>query len=182
MLNLKVDDEIDLRLVHPDYANMHFEVAMANKEHIGRWLEWIYKYQSGQDSLNFINFALEKYERGEALECFIFYQDKLVGSVGFGKITKANNSAEIGYWLASDYCGKGIMTKSVKTLVEYGFNFLNLHRIYIKAATGNEKSANIPRKLGFTQDAILRDEGQMKGKYYDVYYFSLLKSEFNNNK
>lgn len=179
MFSLKVDSDLELRLVHPNFAQKHFDTIISNQAHIGEWLEWASRYQSVQDSYNFISAVSAKYNSGEALETLIFSADNLVGGVGYTKLGNTNMSGEIGYWLAKDYTGKGIMTKSVRRLMQHGFEFLNLNKIIIRAAIGNEKSANIARKLGFTQEGILRSDIQLHGKYVDCYTFGFLKSEWS---
>lgn len=178
MFALKVDDKTELRLVHTKFAQEHYDIITANKDHIGYWLDWAYKYQSIQDSYNFINYSLQNYAKGEAIECFIFYENKLIGGVGFPRIKPANNSGEIGYWLAKEYTGKGIMTNCVKKTIELGFNFLKLNKIIIRVAIGNQSSEKIARRLGFTQEGILREDIANKGSYLDGYTFGLLKSEW----
>ena len=178
MFALKVDDKTELRLVHPQFAQEHYNLISTNKDHIGNWLDWAYKYLSVQDSYNFINYSLQNFAKGEAIECFIFYENKLVGGVGYPRIKPANNSGEIGYWLAKEYTGKGIMTNSVKKVIEYGFEFLKLNKVIIRVAIGNQPSEKIARKLGFTQEGILRQDIARNGEYRDGYTFGLLKSEW----
>nr|WP_325981510.1 GNAT family protein [Staphylococcus equorum] len=72
------------------------------------------------------------------------------------------------------------MTKCTKFLIDYCFNEINLNRIEIQTATKNIKSQKIPRKLGFKQEGILREDEKLNGKFVDSYVFSLLKSEYNN--
>ncbi|MEB7787404.1 GNAT family N-acetyltransferase [Staphylococcus equorum] len=55
-----------------------------------------------------------------------------------------------------------------------------MNRIEIQTATKNIKSQKIPRKLGFKQEGILREDEKLNGKFVDSYVFSLLKSEYNN--
>jgi len=57
-----------------------------------------------------------------------------IGSIGIFPGTDVyRKSAEIGYWIAEDYWGKGIATKAVKEIISYGFSTWDLNRIYAKA-------------------------------------------------
>ena len=60
-----------------------------------------------------------------------------------------NKKAEIGYWLASKYQGRGIVTKSVTALCQYAFSELNLQYIDLLVAVGNDKSSNVAKRCGF---------------------------------
>jgi ribosomal-protein-serine acetyltransferase len=64
----------------------------------------------------------------------------------------------IGYWLAEDYQGRGIMTDCVRMLVDFCFNELDLNRVYITCGFGNKKSRAIPELLGFVQEGILQED------------------------
>lgn len=54
------------------------------------------------------------------------------------------------YWLAEDFQGRGIMSDTLRVVIEYVFAELELHRIEITCAVGNDKSSALPKKLGFT--------------------------------
>ena len=71
------------------------------------------------------------------------------------------------------------MTECTQFLIDYCFTELKLNRIEISTATRNTKSQNIPKKLGFTQEGILRQNEKLNGSYSDSYVFSLLRSEYN---
>ena len=79
----------------------------------------------------------------------------------------------------SDYQGQGIITQSCKRLIEYGFNALNLNRIEISCAAGNIKSRAIAKRLGFTEEGILREAELIRGgKLVDNCCYGLLKEDW----
>jgi ribosomal-protein-serine acetyltransferase len=68
------------------------------------------------------------------------------------------------------------MTAAVKALCDFAFQELNMNRIQIKCAVGNEPSKRIPRRLGFTFEGIERDGELLTGGIYtDIEVYSLLK-------
>lgn len=105
------------------------------------------------------------------------YKGEVVGGTGFHNIDRVSKSAETGYWLANDLTGKGIITKSVKGLVNYAFDELKLNRIVIKCATENIKSCAIPERLGFTKVGIEREVGWLHTRFVDHVIYSILASE-----
>jgi ribosomal-protein-serine acetyltransferase len=108
----------------------------------------------------------------------IFYQGKMVGTVGLHYIDKSDFKTEIGYWLSEDQQGKGIMHRSCLALIDYCFNVLKLHRIEIRCTVHNMASQRVAKKLGFKQEGILRDASYHNGAFYDIIVYSMLAYEF----
>lgn len=100
---------------------------------------------------------------------------KVAGSVGFNKISK-EHKAEIGYWLAEKYWGKGIMTEVVREVVKFGFEKLKLRRIYAHTFPFNKASAGVLKNNGFKFEGILKkDARKSNGKILDAYVFAKIK-------
>jgi RimJ/RimL family protein N-acetyltransferase len=57
---------------------------------------------------------------------------------------------EIGYWLAASATGRGIATAATRLLVDAAFAAPEMRRVEIRVDPGNERSAAVPRRLGFT--------------------------------
>lgn len=84
----------------------------------------------------------------------------------------------MGYWLVEKIQGKGIITICMQKLIKIGFNKLGMNRIQVKVACGNEKSAAIPKRLGFQFEGTEREGEFHHGKYLDLEVYSLLKSDY----
>ena len=67
-------------------------------------------------------------------------------------------SFEIGYWLRASAEGHGYMTEAVHLLTDYAFTSLAAQRLEIRCDERNTRSAAIPRRLGFIQEARLRND------------------------
>lgn len=104
--------------------------------------------------------------------------DKLIGSIGFTTKNSYNNRIELSYDLAKEYWRHGIMTKAVNALVEYGFKEMKINRIEAFMAIENIASRKLLEKCGFSHEGRLRQHRFHRGKYVDVYIYSLLKEEF----
>lgn len=74
--------------------------------------------------------------------------------------SKIDKRGSIGYWLAENFQGNGIITKSCNHIIGSAFRQLGLHRIEIRVAGANKKSAAIPERLGF------KKEGHLKGALF----------------
>lgn len=173
----QVDENIQLRLVEWRHADAIFALVEKNREHLGRWLPWVESSTSVDSTKEFIATALEQYGRNDGFQASIWYQGELVGMIGFHMWDFADKKTEIGYWLAESHTGKGIMTKAVQAIVKYAFETLDLNRVEILCAVGNDKSCAIPERLGFIHEGILRKSHKLHGKLIDMNIFALLAEE-----
>lgn len=100
----------------------------------------------------------------------------LIGCTGLHYIDFRARSAEFGIFIAKDR-GTGKGKEALKMLCDYGFNELNLHRIWAEVYSGND-SINLYRKLGFKDEGILRDSYFHNGKYGNSIMMSVLEDEW----
>lgn len=101
--------------------------------------------------------------------------NRLIGTCGFHNFSKTNNKAEIGYDLNRDYWNKGIMTQVINKLVSIGMRELQLNRIEAFVEPENIGSRNVLKKCKFTEEGLLRQYEMCKGRYIDLYIYSILK-------
>jgi [ribosomal protein S5]-alanine N-acetyltransferase len=85
-----------------------------------------------------------------------------------------NISGEIGYWLAEKYWNRGIMTKAVTAMVNYGFQQLGLHRIHTGVFEYNTASMKVLEKAGFTREGIFRKAVKKAGVIVDEYRYAII--------
>jgi len=109
-----------------------------------------------------------------------YYNGKFAGSIELKDLDFRNKKTEIGYWLAKEFTGKGIMVKTTKFMIDYAFNELDLNRVSILTATENYASQAIPEKLGFTKEGMLKDNECLYGKFLDNYIYGMTKEKWNN--
>jgi ribosomal-protein-alanine N-acetyltransferase len=102
----------------------------------------------------------------------------VIGTCGFHLLDAHNQHAEVGYDLAHAYWRRGIMSEALAAVVGFGFDRLNLHRIAANVTEGNEASVKTLLKAGFQQEGIWRERAYLRGKFYDLLQFGLLRSEF----
>lgn len=181
--NAKMDvrlqkDDILLRIFKLSEANELFQLINNNREHLGKWFHWAESTRTLEDSQKFLQEEMDKYKGGKGLYLGIWRDNKLVGVISFNYINKLNNNASIGYWLGKEYEGKGIMIAACTLLISYGFTKLKLHRIGISHAEHNERSAKLPKKLGFTHEGRFRQSEFLNGKFIDQEFYSILSSEW----
>lgn len=182
MVLIQVDEQLQLRSLQLSDAEEIFRLTDENRAHLKQWLPWVDFTQTVADSEMFIEQTMKKELQQNGFEAGIFYEGELVGVIGLHTINRANQSTSIGYWLAADSGGKGIMTRATKAVITYCFEELNLNRIEIKAATANHRSRAIPERLGFIHEGTLRQAEWLYDHYVDHELYAMLREDYDRLK
>ncbi len=106
--------------------------------------------------------------------------DQLIGSIGLTTFNSYHSRIELSYDLCREYWRRGICTKAIKAVTQYGFEELSVNRIEAFTSTYNTPSKNLLLKCGFSLEGTLRQHRYHRGAYVDAYSFSLLRQEFFN--
>ena len=85
--------------------------------------------------------------------------------------------ANIGYWLAKPYWGRGLMTAAAHRFVQYAFERLEVVRLTAEVFSWNEASARVLEKVGFRREGRLRKHREKDGRLVDVFYYGLLRDD-----
>lgn len=173
-----ISKDVELQLLSMDHRDELFGLVDTNREHLREWLPWVDANRSSKGSESFIKSAINQYESGKEPQYAVFYNGAMSGVCGFHPFDITNMVGGIGYWLSQACSGKGIITSSVRALVEVGFRECGLNRIEIACATGNARSRAIPERLGFKFEGVLRECEYLCGKRVDHAIYSILASEF----
>jgi ribosomal-protein-serine acetyltransferase len=174
---IKITESLELRPLHKEHAPALFALTDRNRVYLRKWLPWLDHTRVENDSLCFIHSSIKAAAEGSRFTLGLWKDDTLCGIVSFNEIDRTNQIGTLGYWLGSEYTGRGLMTQAVRTLGLYGFTKMNLNRIVIKVATANRQSQAIPDRLGFTREGILREAEWLYDHYVDLTVNSLLKKE-----
>ena len=104
--------------------------------------------------------------------------EKLIGHCGLYYIDWINRSAEFGIYIGDlDYRNGGYGSDALRTLIKYGFNDLNLNKIWCEVYKNN-KALKIYKHIGFKHEGTLRQSYYNEGKYWDSDILSMLKKEY----
>jgi len=151
-----------------DWRNSDFvrkacrEYRLLNMENQKRWFESLHKKPPEN-----IMFGIENKEGG------------LIGVCGLTWIDWKNRNAEVSIYIGSkEWQGKGAATDSLKILIKYGFETLNLHRIYAIIFDFNKPSVKLFEKCGFKFEGKRREAHFIEGRYWDELVYSILMEEY----
>ena len=103
--------------------------------------------------------------------------DDLVGSIGIHAVNRVDRRCDLGYWLAANARGHGVMTGAVTLLSEWAFDNLPVDRIEITVEPSNAASRAVAERAGYTFEGVLRSHTLIKGRRRDMAMYSLLRGE-----
>jgi RimJ/RimL family protein N-acetyltransferase len=104
-------------------------------------------------------------------------ESEVLGSVSLYDIDLQQARACIGYWLAPQARGRGVVSNAVRLLAQWGFGELALSRIELTCGPDNEASQRVATRCGFVREGVLRSHLAFKGGRRDTVVFSLLPGE-----
>lgn len=167
-----IDSDVRLREFHNDDR---FRLAeLANNEHIANNLRDGFPHPyTISDAEQFIQMCLQM----NPPQVFaIEFQEEYAGNIGLHKGADVyRKSAEIGYFLGEPYWNKGIMTRAVRLICDYGFRELDIVRIYTGVFEYNLASARVLEKCGFLKEAVFNKAICKNGEICDEIRYALVR-------
>ncbi|MGJ3240050.1 MAG: GNAT family N-acetyltransferase [Anaerolineae bacterium] len=168
-------DRLILREIHPDDVNALLRLfgntevlrfiemqPIKTIEQANEWLRWMGGVFASEDGLRW----------GITLKDGTF-----VGSAGLHRWNREVHFAEIGCDIAHPHWGHGYGQEAMRTIVNFGWDYMNLNRIEATVVKGNNRSVHVMQKIGFKQEGTLRQRLLRGGKYYDIHIFGILRCE-----
>lgn len=107
----------------------------------------------------------------------IWLEDEFVGKAGMNLSARKTRRAEIYFVLNPGFWGIGVATEATKSILAFGFDELNLHRIEAGVATENAASIRVLEKIGMTREGIGRKILPIRGQWVDNYSYSILDDD-----
>jgi RimJ/RimL family protein N-acetyltransferase len=105
----------------------------------------------------------------------------MAGNCGFHKIEWRNRSAEVGIFIGDkSYWNQGYGTETMRLLLCHGFETLNLNRIFLRVFSTNARAIRAYEKVGFIREGLFRQAEYQNGRYIDVLFMSVLRSEWKD--
>jgi [ribosomal protein S5]-alanine N-acetyltransferase len=156
-----------------EYADSDLErlVNLANNKNVARYLVSTFPHPyTNEDAKWWIGTGSRQ---NGAITRVIEYQGLFVGSVSINLQSGwRDHLGEIGYWVAEDYWGKGIATAALHQMTDYGFINRNIRKLYAPVLAPNIASMRVLEKCGYQREAILKNEVQKHGTYFDTHHFA----------
>lgn len=169
-----------IRCYHPADAPLLKEAIDDSLDHLAPWMPWAQESSSLQSTISLLRNFRGKFDLGQDFVYGIFSADETRCLGGTGLHTRLGPGArEIGYWIRKDSINQGLATETSAALTRVAFEIDGVARVEIHCDPANVRSAAVPRKLGYTHDATLRQRLLLDdGSARDTMVWSLLKEEY----
>jgi RimJ/RimL family protein N-acetyltransferase len=170
-----------IRCWNPADAPLLKAAVDASLDHLRPWMPWAENEPQELDKkIDGLRRFRGRFDLSEDYVYGIFSRDESQVVGGTGLHTRAGEGArEIGYWIHADWINQGIATEVSGALTRVAFEIDRVNRVEIHCDPANVRSAAVPRKLGYTHEATLRQRLPLPdGKFRDTMIWTLLASEF----
>jgi ribosomal-protein-alanine N-acetyltransferase len=104
--------------------------------------------------------------------------DTVLGIFGYANWSQIHRHAEIGYCLARAYWRQGIAQEALNAIIAFGFDGMDLNRIFACPRMANVASLRLLEKLEFQREGVLREELWDDGAFHDEALYALLRREY----
>jgi RimJ/RimL family protein N-acetyltransferase len=143
-----------------EYFGMVHPMNLANEQ------VW---YEAQNKDPSVVNFACE-------------FEGRHIGGCGFFRINHAQQNAEVGLFIGEKaFWDQGLGKDILRTIVAYGFDYLNLHRIYLRVFPGNLRAVHVYEQVGFVHEGRFREAEWRHGRWHDLLYMSVLRHEWSSS-
>lgn len=123
--------------------------------------------------------GLYKDEHNIGLAIALKENDKHIGNIGLHGLDWKNREAELGIMIGEkDEWDKGYGSEAISLMLEYGFERLNLHRIYLRVYEHNPRAQRCYEKAGFRREGVMRESVFNEGRYWDTIFMGILEREW----
>lgn len=163
-LKLRAYEQDDIDFIHqlvndPDIMSYWFEEAYYSKVTLNE------KFQKDQHNNNKRSFILTN-------------EKQQLGLIQLIDIDYIHRKAEFAIMIDPTAQGNGYAFKATRLAMDYAFNVLNLHKLYLFVDEENEKAIHIYKKCGYQNVATLKEEFFVKGSYHNVVVMNIFQRDY----
>jgi ribosomal-protein-alanine N-acetyltransferase len=146
----------------------------ANNRRIAMWLRDRFPHPyTLNDAEGFLSVVLRQDPR---VAFAVATQREAIGGIGLDVGADVHRfSAELGYWLAEPFWGRGLMTEAVKQFTAWTFEHLEVHRIHASVFATNAASIRVLERAGFQREGHLRASVFKQGRILDQFLYARIK-------
>jgi RimJ/RimL family protein N-acetyltransferase len=170
-----------LRCWNPTDAALLNQAVKESQEHLKPWMAWAKgELPSLEERIGWLRYCRGQFDLDHDYVLGIFdpEQKRVLG--GSGLHTRLGKGAlEIGYWIHKDYINQGYATEVAAALTKVAFKIMQVNRVEIHCEPENVRSAAVPRKLGYTLEAVLKQRVETgENSWRDSMIWTLFASEY----
>lgn len=170
-----------LRCWEPADAPLLKAAIDASLDHLRPWMPWTNDEPQDIDAkIDLLRRFRGNFDLGRDFVYGIFNRDEsqVVGGTGLHSRV-GEGGIEIGYWIHVEHINRGLATEAAAALTKVAFEINHVNRVEIHCDPNNVRSAAVPRKLGFVQEALLHHQDYTTdGQPRDTMIWTLLVEEY----
>ncbi len=106
--------------------------------------------------------------------------DRLAGIVILHSFDWRHERAEVGFWMAPEFRGRGLATEAVGLIVDWAFAELGMHRVEMITMTALphcERVVALAERLGFRPEGVMRERNFERGRRLDALMLAVLRDD-----
>jgi RimJ/RimL family protein N-acetyltransferase len=155
-------ERLTMRVPRPGEGESINDAVRESMTEVGQWMPWANPMPEPAATEKWCREAAAKFITREGFHYVLRLKgpDAIVGVCGIHRFDWTVPMFEIGYWLRTSHCGRGLMTEGVRRLVDMAFEVFQANRIEIRVDDRNDRSARVAERLGCKLDGVLRSDAR----------------------
>ena len=173
--------QVALKVYAPGDGAELWEAISDDREHLIRWQSWAGNLRTPADAEAYVRRKVWRWMLRDDLAYTVRERgtNRYLGNAELEVVSWEDCTFGIGYWLRHSAQGHGYMSEAVRLLCALAFESLGAARVHIKCDVLNTRSANVARRLGFVQEALLYNERRnTAGELQDTLVFALIPENY----
>ena len=146
---IQIDDTLTLEQLKVEDSERMFALTDKDRKYLSEFLPWPEFTKVVSDSRDFIELMIQRRKDNQEYGYGIKYDGNIIGHISLMHLDDGKRP-EIGYWVASEYGGKGITTKAAAALTNFALYNVGISRLIIRAEPNNVGSNRVAEKVGYS--------------------------------
>lgn len=149
-------------------------------------LEWMhddtincnFQYPFGEMTIEKVSAFIENsFDEENKHFAIVDENDEYLGTISLKNISQKNKNAEYAIVTRKKAQGTGIARKATQELLNYAFEELELHKVYLNVLSENTRARKFYEKCGFEQEGIAKEAVKIHGKYKSLVWYGVFERE-----
>jgi ribosomal-protein-serine acetyltransferase len=158
-----------------------YEAVLESADALKPWMPWCHAEYKTSDAREWIDTQIDAFERGYQYQfAIVSEKQEILGVCGLNGIQPENRLANLGYWVRTSACGRGIATKAARLVAQWAFANTDLDRLEIVIAVGNLGSLRVAAKIGAVWEGLLRGRIRLNDQPRDAILFSIMRGDLRD--
>lgn len=179
VLSHRLTDDAELRPLEPWQATDFAAFVDAHRAHLDPWVPLGRAVTDEVSAHRFLTTYAERAARDDGRIYGIWLAGDLVGGTVFRQFDAVERTCELGVWLSPSATGQGLVTRACTVMIDWAFRVRGLVRAEWRVVRGNLPSVAVARRLGMSDEGVLRSATGRGGGRADVEVWSILAHEWD---